>query len=57
MQTIIDRLKHEPVLVFQIPTIILASASMYWDQDWIAFGVAVSAALGALFARQRVTPN
>jgi hypothetical protein len=58
MKNIAIRIWNEPALATGVPTVILASAAGIWENQFLAFGAAAFAAVGALFTRQNVTgPN
>ncbi len=56
MKWIIKRFLAEPVFAMAIPTILFASAATIWSNQWLAFGAAAFAAIGALVARSNVSP-
>jgi len=47
----------EPVVVWQIPTVLLATASGIWSNEYLAFAAAGTAAVGAILARMNVSPT
>jgi len=56
MKPLIKKFWSEPVFFLQVPTIILATAAGIWVNEWLAFGAAITAGIGAIVARQNVTP-
>lgn len=56
MKTIWNRLLTEPAVIFGSATAVLAAASGIWMNQWLAFGAAAVAGVGAVFTRQAVTP-
>lgn len=57
MKTLLQRLWTEPALATQVPTVVFAAAAGVWEQPWLAFAAAASAAVGAVVTRQNVTPT
>lgn len=56
MSKIWEQLKTEPAAIFGTLTAIAAAAAGVWNEPWLAFAAAATAAVGAVFTRQNVTP-
>ena len=58
MKNVAIRIWNEPAIAVGIPTVVLAAGAGIWSNEWLAFGAAAFAAVGAIFTRQVVTgPN
>lgn len=57
MKPLWSRLMYEPALLFGIPTVVLVTASGFWQATWLAFLSAAFAAVGTMVTRANVTPT
>jgi len=56
MKKIWQRILNEPAIATGIPTVLFAAAAGVWNEPWLAFAAAASAAVSMLFTRANVTP-
>ena len=47
----------EPAVALQVPTVVAATATAYWQEPWLGFLSAALAAVGALITRANVEPT